>query len=288
MSHHRLWSLQILIISIPVLIFSFIAAQSNAKFQKYKETIEQYEKTGGIVDDSSTSTPLNAVDNDYHKRTQHYNKAKSKVTKYKEKSHMNYEEGKSEDIVWTATIRRTYLITCVIKLFMEIMYIWHLYLLQTKQTNQTGFFNSAVWQIPEKYLCSVGEERHHACSQDTEVPCFVSRSWEKRIFLYYYMTMSISSIALVILDIIYVSVKVSIKKVRRSRERRHLQHQAYYRGSHNGSVAKLHRKVVDDQMSDGRRSAASIHSFRSQKQTKQKMFTSSSPQGSRVELIKDT
>ena len=86
MSHHRLWSLQILIISIPVLIFSFIAAQSNAKFQKYKETIEQYEKNGGIIDDSSTSTPLNGVDNDYHKRTQHYNKAKSKVTKYKEKS----------------------------------------------------------------------------------------------------------------------------------------------------------------------------------------------------------
>ena len=85
---------------------------------------------------------------------------------------MNYEEGKSEDIIWTATIRRTYLVTCVIKLIMELMYIWHLYMLQTKQTNQTGFFNPEVWKIPERYNCAVGEERHHACSQVTVLSLF--------------------------------------------------------------------------------------------------------------------
>ena len=91
---------------------------------------------------------------------------------------MNYDEGKSEDIVWTATIRRTYLVTCVIKLVMEIMYIWHLYLLQTKQTNEVGFFNPNVWKIPEKYSCAVGAERHHACSQVTcyNTVCFCTRN----------------------------------------------------------------------------------------------------------------
>lgn len=78
---------------------------------------------------------------------------------------MNYDEGKSEDIVWTSTIRRTYLITCFIKLFMELMYFFHLYMLQTRQTNKKGFFNKAVWEIPERYECHVGQEEHHACSQ---------------------------------------------------------------------------------------------------------------------------
>jgi hypothetical protein len=78
---------------------------------------------------------------------------------------MNYEEGKSVDIVWTPTIRRAYLVTVLIKLMMEIIYIYQLYLLQMRQTNETGFGTRALWTIPEEYQCTVGEEAHSACAQ---------------------------------------------------------------------------------------------------------------------------
>ena len=48
---------------------------------------------------------------------------------------------------------------------MEIIYIYQLYLLQMRQTNETGFGTRALWTIPEEYQCTVGEEAHSACAQ---------------------------------------------------------------------------------------------------------------------------
>ena len=47
---------------------------------------------------------------------------------------------------------------------MEVLFVYQLYLLQTKQTKKVGFFNSKVWLIPEEYKCDVGREDHFACS----------------------------------------------------------------------------------------------------------------------------
>jgi hypothetical protein len=47
---------------------------------------------------------------------------------------------------------------------MEVLFVYQLYLLQTKQTKKVGFFNSKVWLIPEEYKCDVGKEDHFACS----------------------------------------------------------------------------------------------------------------------------
>jgi hypothetical protein len=84
MSHHRLWSLQILVISIPVLIFSFIAAMSNAKFNRYKETIAEFEKLDEDVsiDRSASIHPSE----DYQRQRVKYVKAKNKTRRYKEKT----------------------------------------------------------------------------------------------------------------------------------------------------------------------------------------------------------
>jgi len=50
---------------------------------------------------------------------------------------------------------------------MEVLFIYQLYVLQTKQTKSVGFFNPKVWLIPEEYKCDVGKEDHFACSAVT-------------------------------------------------------------------------------------------------------------------------
>ena len=101
---------------------------------------------------------------------------------------------------------------------------------------------------------------------------------------------------MVVLDIIYVTVKVSIKKVRRNRERRQLQHQQF---AANHSMDNFHRPAVDANHLGA--DAVSIKSFRSINQSRSKMaFQPPVPvtgrmsqnsgigsHGSRVDLIKD-
>ena len=90
MSHHRLWALQILIISIPVLIFSFIAAQSNAKFTKYEQAIKEFENeepaAHNATHESDSLAASSHRDVVYQKRLRKYQKAKRKHRMYKNKS----------------------------------------------------------------------------------------------------------------------------------------------------------------------------------------------------------
>ena len=47
-----------------------------------------------------------------------------------------------------------------------------------------------MW-VPEKYECTHGEtELNSACSQNPLIPCWVSRPWEKTIFMLYMTTVS--------------------------------------------------------------------------------------------------
>ena len=86
MSHHRLWALQILVISIPVLIFSFIAAQSNAKYTKYQDNIKDFEDKESKLENGSSATNSFANNADYQKSNRKYEKAKRKLRHYKNKS----------------------------------------------------------------------------------------------------------------------------------------------------------------------------------------------------------
>ena len=86
MSHHRLWALQILVISIPVLIFSFIAAQSSAKFTKYQDTIKEFDENESGLANGASSAASYANNAAYQKSNRKYEKAKRKLRHYKNKT----------------------------------------------------------------------------------------------------------------------------------------------------------------------------------------------------------
>ena len=74
-----------------------------------------------------------------------------------------------------------------------------------------------------RYVCTQGAETiNWACSQDPHVICWVSRPYEKQIFLLYMTTMSLISVIVVLSDFFFVIFKVSVKKLRRRREKQKL------------------------------------------------------------------
>ena len=64
--------------------------------------------------------------------------------------------------------------------------------------NWTNFKSGfAAWHVPDKYVCSYGAEKdNYACSQNDNIPCWVSRPMEKEVMMWYMLTMSLVSTAL--------------------------------------------------------------------------------------------
>ena len=61
-----------------------------------------------------------------------------------------------------------------------------------------------VWVVPQRYLCTFGADvANYACSQDKEVPCWVSRPWEKTIFLLYMLSMGLVAIIVIMVRLIF-------------------------------------------------------------------------------------
>ena len=77
-------------ISIPVLIFSFIAAQSNAKFLKDQDLIKTYETEENPAEETDIAVSNSANDvteaKQYRKISEKYHKAKRRQRKFKQKS----------------------------------------------------------------------------------------------------------------------------------------------------------------------------------------------------------
>jgi len=212
MSHIRFWAMQILILCFPSLIFSMIAANHNAKYKLLKAKVESAEK-----EESNGS-----VKSGYYASAQ-YVKDSKKFRRYKLKTRKVDED--CEDIVWAPGMRLWYVIHLFAKAVLEIIGFMTLYQLQLAMHHhemEKGIWN-IFWTIPFRYVCTFGQdEENFACSQDDKVPCWVSRPYEKQVFLVYMGIMSFVSIVICFLDFFYVVHKVSVKKLRRRKERQNL------------------------------------------------------------------
>ena len=85
------------------------------------------------------------------------------------------------------------------KLGIEVLFLYLGYILQIQQSRTEGFWTKGAWTVPEKYTCNHAQvfgAAGSACAQQEKVTCWVSRPWEKQIFLYYMLTMTTLSILL--------------------------------------------------------------------------------------------
>merc|ERR1712242_4211 len=227
MTHTRFWSMHILILSFPPILYSFIAANFNAKYtilqKRLTEEIDSNDNRSlkGSVRGSVTS-------NTYTQKTYYgsdkYYKDKRWLDKVQNKTRKNInpdEDDNVAQVLWAPTMRRWYVIQLILKLLIELFGVYCLHRIQLFQNPGAGFFD--VWTIPIQYLCKdLGIYEQFACSQEFQVPCWVPRPWEKRIFLLYMLMAQTLAIILILLDLIYVVTKVSVKKMNRRKQRKTL------------------------------------------------------------------
>jgi len=120
------------------------------------------------------------------------------------------------EVTWTPRIRLIYIIHLIFKLAMECVFLYLSYLLQQQQSKRTGI--AAMW-VPEKYECTHGDtEENSACSQNPLIPCWVSRPWEKTIFMLYMTSVTIISIFICLAEFVYVLTRTTRKSVHRRAE----------------------------------------------------------------------
>ncbi|CBY18853.1 unnamed protein product [Oikopleura dioica] len=202
-SHSRLWEMQILFISIPIFMFLGITLSVQEKNSKIKREIAEVE------------SEINK-----HRRfsTDYYHKRKKELGDYVAVSQFNYITGESEEVIWNPIVIKSYYVFSLIKLGLEVFFMYNIYVLQRITTNadleinfemeqQAPLTFSEIWHIPRTWLCTVGQEPFSPCSQDPIVKCFVPRAYEKTIFLHYCLAMQLISVVLIICDIVYMMIK---------------------------------------------------------------------------------
>ena len=122
-----------------------------------------------------------------------------------------------EEVMWTPRIRLIYIIHLIFRFGLEVFFLYLTYLLQKQQSKKAGI--AALW-VPEKYECTHGAtEASSACSQNPLIPCWVSRPWEKTIFLHYMLIVTILSIFVCFAEVIYVMMRTSSKGYKNIKEK---------------------------------------------------------------------
>jgi len=209
-SHMRFWAFQMMFVCLPSLAFMTFAQFEIAKIELVKKERADEEKKTRAADYFSSAQ---------------YKAYQTRISSKEKKLGMDKMKQKltitsNSDVVevkWTPRIRTVYIIHLLFKLFLEIVFLYFSYVLQQQQSKKVGL--AAMW-VPEKYECTHGEtELNSACSQNPLIPCWVSRPWEKTIFMLYMTTVTCFSILICVLEFIYVLTRTTKKSVGRRAER---------------------------------------------------------------------
>lgn len=235
-SHMRFWAFQMMFVCLPSLCFMTYAQFEVNKIKVVDAKMETYRKDA--VDDASIYTSA-----DYVKM---HDKSK-KLGLHKMKKKMTITTGTANiEVTWTPRIRMLYIVHLIFKLALECTFLYLSYLLQHAQSKKSGF--AAMW-VPEKYECTHGAtQENSACSQNPLIPCWVSRPWEKTIFMLYMTGVTIISVLLCLGEFVYVLTRTTRKGVARRAEKSFKQKSlidpmlrppsnGYMNGSMHGTIA---------------------------------------------------
>jgi len=205
-SHLRFWAFQMLFVCLPSVAFMTYAQFELQKIDVITKKEKEFIENAGD-DESAYVTP------EYLKIAG--KRKKLGINKMKKKTTVTADA--AVEVIWTPRIRFIYIIHLIFKLALECIFLYLSYLLQKQQSKRSGL--SAMW-VPEKYECTHGDtEDNSACSQNPLIPCWVSRPWEKTIFMLYMTAVTIISIILCLAEFVYVITRTTKKGVHRRAEK---------------------------------------------------------------------
>lgn len=269
-SHMRFWAFQLLFVATPVLFFHMFAGKEtgevklleDAEARHKKESdklLEQEKELESIAEDiaqeeyndvpdhqSVMSSIANQNKHDklnaevFQKKQElakenlKIQKRKNKIGNYKKKERIDLKKDSkvaTTEVIFTRKIKIVYVVHCFMKLGIEFLFLYLGYVLQQYQSKKTGW---AAWSVPEKYTCTHALEygaAGSACAQQEKVTCWVSRPWEKQMFLFYMLVLTGLSILLIILEALYMTTRVGIHSIQKRKNG------TRFRGSMNETFA---------------------------------------------------
>jgi len=238
-SHIRFFNLQIIILTFPRLIFHLAATWEESKaIEIDRSAKKQFTEEKKKYDDAKKKSP----DNSETPLVELKEPEKPKDLKKKGMVQIHGPKGPrgKEDIIWTRPIARHYVAHLFAQLFLEIMFFLLLDLVQQFQHNSLSGFNWSVLYVPEEYICDTSKISVSACQATKQVTCFIPRSYDKTIFLWYHIIMSLISIILLVLDTVYTVQKHLRKKVIRLKERRKNEKESKLNNQISSKSSSLH------------------------------------------------
>ena len=233
-SHMRFWAFQILFVSTPPIFFYLYAGMQTGKVkkleaqkQKLNKNKEEMEEAAKLLmneeapdDDGAKSQ---AAFSQYLVNKEEIEKNEKKVLKlqkqvgrYKEKQVNEMAKGgQLTQVIFTTKVRVVYILHCIMKFGIEVLFLYLGYILQQQQSLKEGW---QAWSVPEKYTCThalIYGAAGSACAQQEKVTCWVSRPWEKQYFLYYMLTMTGLSMLLTFIEALYMMFRTTRRSIQR-------------------------------------------------------------------------
>lgn len=208
-SHIRFWAFQLLAVSTPVVFFHFYSMTVTGQIEKLKkdeEAIKAEEGEFELMDDPK-------MEKDFRKL------ARRRKSIGNVKVRKVYTGGDLKEIPFTRKIHYAYYVTIVMRLVLEAVFIYLAYgLFKFKDVSTTynmGPLDFLWFRVPAMYSCTGDSpEVRAACHQATgikpnygHVPCWVSRPWEKTIFMRYMNILSGICFLLCAFELIYLTMK---------------------------------------------------------------------------------
>lgn len=230
-SHLRFWAFQLLFLSLPkFLLYGYIQFIKNEK-KLLDEQRSKVQEEAGVEDDGLDSLGSNSGANGKTSFNKVLKKLEKKEKRYKiMNKHIKNrkivdDKGHIEEVLWTPLVRAFYILHLILQMGIEVMFLYLNVLLQRNQTGKSGW---AGFRVPERYDCRSkdhtkgywGDESVNACGQNENVTCWVSRPWEKGIFVMYMAFFACLSIIISFIELIYFSTHVAYKSIKRRKEKR--------------------------------------------------------------------
>jgi len=212
MHHPRFWSFQFLFVCLPAFIFGLVTSNQEAQIKKVDL---EAQKMNAKID--AEADELKKKEYYASAEYQRLEQKKKKIGVQRKKTKVTTDQNSLVEVIWTPAIRFWFVVQLGVKVVMEFLFIYLYYILQKQQSKKEGW---AAWMVPDRYDCTYGEEDNMACSQNGNIPCWVSRPKEKEVMMWYMLTMSLVSTALVVGEFFYVATRITVKASRRRNERK--------------------------------------------------------------------
>jgi len=204
-SHMRFWAFQLIAISTPTIFFHFYCLHVQSQIEKIKDTEKALEDFDG-------NDVVNTYDYKMEKDLKKLPRRRMQVGKYKMKK--VYKEDGAKEVIHTDKIKVSYIISLALRFAMEVLFThfgYNLFNIEDGSISEGSLFKYLWMRVPGRFKCghlnSYDNAVQTACFQHLEnqsgfVPCWVSRPYEKTVFLRYMNILSFICMLITALEIV--------------------------------------------------------------------------------------